>query len=249
MKHFVLCLIVAAAGLSASCQYTPGTLPPIEIYFSPQGGCTEAIVHELAAARQSILVQAYSFTSVPIAKAIVEAHRRGVAVDVILDKSQKTENYSSADFVLHAGIPVKIDSHHAIAHNKIMIIDGQVVVTGSFNFTEAAEEHNAENMLIIRDAAIAQRYAANWELHAAHSKPYIGKEETAAHAAAGDPPRSSHHAAGPTGGNYVASRDSQVFHAADCPSAAKISPEHRIQFASRDEAIQAGKKPCHECNP
>ena len=66
----------------------------------------------------------FSFTSAPIAKALVDAHKRGVEVQVILDKSQRTEKYSSADFVQHAGIPIWIDAKHAIAHNKIMVIDG-----------------------------------------------------------------------------------------------------------------------------
>src|SRR5689334_18329029 len=67
---------------------------PIEVFFSPRGGCTEAVVREITKARQSIAVQAYSFTSAPIAKAIVEAHRRGVKVTTILDKSKKSERYS-----------------------------------------------------------------------------------------------------------------------------------------------------------
>src|SRR5208283_3803153 len=86
-------------------------------------------------AKRTVLVQAYSFTSAPIAKALVDAHKRGVDVEVVLDKSQKTEKYSSADFLAHAGIPTKIDSKHAIAHNKIMVIDSATVITGSFNFT------------------------------------------------------------------------------------------------------------------
>ena len=98
------------------------------------------MVKELGKAKSTVLVQAYSFTSAPIAKALVDAHKRGVKVEVILDKSQKGEKYTSADFVLHAGIPTKIDAKHAIAHNKIMVIDGETVITGSFNFTKAAEE-------------------------------------------------------------------------------------------------------------
>ena len=124
-------------------------------------------------------MQAYSFTSAPIAKALVETHKRGVEVQVILDKSQKTEKYSEADFVAHHGIPVLIDSRHAINHNKVMIIDGQTVITGSFNFTKSAEENNAENLVIIRDGAIAGKYAANWREHAAHSEPYERDADTA----------------------------------------------------------------------
>jgi phosphatidylserine/phosphatidylglycerophosphate/cardiolipin synthase-like enzyme len=88
----------------------PQSLPPIKVYFSPKGGCTEAAVKEINAAKATILVQAYSFTSVPIAKALVDAHKRGVQIQVILDKSQRSEKYSSADFVLHAGIPTYIDA-------------------------------------------------------------------------------------------------------------------------------------------
>jgi phosphatidylserine/phosphatidylglycerophosphate/cardiolipin synthase-like enzyme len=147
----------------------------IEVYFSPRGGCTEAVVKEINAAESTILVQAYSFTSAPIAKALVDAHKRGIKIQVILDKSQRTEKYSSADFLHNAGIPVRIDDKHAIAHNKVMVIDG-TVITGSFNFTKAAEESNAENLLVIRDKTIADRYIANWEKHAEHSEVYEGKD-------------------------------------------------------------------------
>lgn len=145
------------------------------IYFSPPGGSTEAIVTALKGARTTILVQAYSFTSAPIAKALVDAHKRGVKVEVILDKSQRTEKYSSADFLAHAGIPARIDAAHAIAHNKIMVIDAKTVITGSFNFTKAAEERNAENLLVIHDRTLAARYEANWQVHKAHSEPYVSK--------------------------------------------------------------------------
>ncbi len=147
----------------------------VAVYFSPSGGCTDAIVKALDGAKSTVLVQAYSFTSAPIAKAIVEAHKRGVKVQVILDKSQRTEKYSSADFLAHAGMPVQIDEKHQIAHNKIMIIDGQTVITGSFNFTKAAEEHNAENLLIIQSKDLAEKYAANWQVHAEHSVEYAGR--------------------------------------------------------------------------
>ena len=93
---------------------------------------------------------------------------------MILDKSQRTEKSSEADFLAHAGIRTLIDPVHAIAHNKIVIVDGQVVITGSFNFTEAAEEHNAENLLIIRDLELAKRYTQNWHMHEGHSEPYAG---------------------------------------------------------------------------
>lgn len=154
----------------------PGSLPPIEVHFSPHGGCTEAVVNEIDTAKASILVQAYSFTSAPIAKALVEARRRGLGIEVILDDSQESEKYSSADFLVHAGIPVLVDAKHAIAHNKVMILDGDVVITGSFNFTKQAEQANAENLLVIRDKALADKYTENWRSHAEHSEPYERKD-------------------------------------------------------------------------
>src|SRR3989304_5495849 len=95
----------------------------VQVCFSPKGGCTEAIINEIDRAKSEILVQAYSFTSAPIAKSLVSAHKRGVRVQAILDKSQRSEKYTSATFLSNAGIPTYIDSKHAIAHNKIMIID------------------------------------------------------------------------------------------------------------------------------
>ena len=147
----------------------------IEVFFSPKGGCTDAIVKALAEAKTSIRIQAYSFTSAPIAKAVVDANKNGVDTKVILDNSQRTQRYSSADFLAHAGVGVLIDARHKIAHNKIMIIDSNSVITGSFNFTESAEEENAENLLIIRNPELAAKYLANWNIHAKHSEPYLGK--------------------------------------------------------------------------
>ena len=147
----------------------------IKVFFSPKGGCTDAIIKELANAKTSIRIQAYSFTSAPIAKAVADANKKGIDTRVILDKSQRTERYSSADFLAHAGISVLIDDKHKIAHNKIMIIDSNSVITGSFNFTKSAEEENAENLLIIRNPEMAAKYLENWNYHAKHSEPYIGK--------------------------------------------------------------------------
>lgn len=162
----------------AGCDIKPGPMPPVEVYFSPHGGCTEAVVRALDAAKETVFVQAYSFTSKEIAAALDNAKARGVVVHVILDKSNiKSGTYSDADFVAHHGISVLIDGRHAIAHNKIMVIDGQVVITGSFNFTEQAEHSNAENLLVIHDGALAERYLANWHDHEAHSEPYTGRGE------------------------------------------------------------------------
>jgi phosphatidylserine/phosphatidylglycerophosphate/cardiolipin synthase-like enzyme len=242
VRHILLPLILLLLFFLPSCQpQGPRTLPPIEVHFSPKGGCTEAIVQELNAAKATIIVQAYSFTSDSIAKALVDAHKRGVDIQVVLDKGQRGEKYSSADFVLHAGIPVWIDAKHAIAHNKVMVIDGATVITGSFNFTKNAEESNAENLLVIRSPELAAQYAANWHAHVGHSEPYQEKEKGYSEI--------ERQPASAAGGGYVASKNSEVFHKAGCQSAAKISARNLVHYNTRDDAIRAGKKPCDECNP
>jgi phosphatidylserine/phosphatidylglycerophosphate/cardiolipin synthase-like enzyme len=112
-------------GLLASLGHAAETFSParVAVYFSPKGGATEAVIRALNAATQQILVQAYSFTSAPIAKALVEAHKRGVQVLAVLDKSNETDKYSAAMFLNNAGMPPLIDDQHAIAHNKVMVID------------------------------------------------------------------------------------------------------------------------------
>ena len=145
---------------------------PAQVFFSPHDGATGAIIKEIASAKSEILVQAYSFTSAPIAKGLLDAHKRRVRVEAILDKSHQKDRYTSATFLSNSGIPVYIDSDHAIAHNKIMVIDREVVITGSFNFTRAAEEKNAENLLIIRSRDLATKYIENWNSHRKHSQRY-----------------------------------------------------------------------------
>ena len=182
-----LCLTASAtpAGPAATTrpvgrpQQSARDIRDIQVLFSPGGGCTEAIIARLNAAQKSIDVQAYSFTSAPIAKAIADAHRRGVVVRAVLDKSQKSAKYTSATYLTNAGVPTFIDDRHAIAHNKIILIDGQTIITGSFNFTKAAEQSNAENLLIITGhPELMREYAANFNEHIEHATAYAAVGET-----------------------------------------------------------------------
>ena len=161
--------------------------PSWQVYFSPDGGCTQAVVNAIAAARQEIMVQAYEMTSPQIKRALVAAERRGVKVEAIFDPSAVRETNTMVGELSDGGIPVFIDSAHSpgLAHNKVMIIDRTVVITGSFNFTKAAESRNAENLLIIQDPALAAAYARNFANHLGHSSP-LGTASI-------PPPRSYHH--------------------------------------------------------
>ena len=145
------------------------TVNSAEVCFTPGGPCTDLIVATLAKAKQQVLVQAYQLTAEPIAQALINAKARGIDVDVILDKSQLHQRSAMTCELLANGIPVLIDKKPAIAHNKVMIIDEHEVITGSFNFSDNAQFHNAENLLIIHDKALAQEYMRNWNQRASQS--------------------------------------------------------------------------------
>jgi len=154
------------------------TAPPT-VCFSPGGHCAEEVIRAVAGARNTIFVQAYGFTHPGIATSLADAEARGIDVEVILDKSNLSARFSEADLIARAGVKTFIDSRHPIAHDKVIVIDEHTVITGSFNFTRAADEKNAENLLVIRSAPLADQYMADWRSHRAHSVAYapdgIGK--------------------------------------------------------------------------
>jgi phosphatidylserine/phosphatidylglycerophosphate/cardiolipin synthase-like enzyme len=140
-----------------------------EVYFSPRGGATEAIVKHLGQAKQTVYVLAYSFTSPAITQALIDAQARGAEVVVILDKSQSRGQGAAGSILRDAGVKVYIDSAHAIAHNKVMLIDGRTLVTGSFNFTKAAEDRNAENLIVLDSPEAVDLYMEEFRRHQGHS--------------------------------------------------------------------------------
>lgn len=151
-------------------------LPSVAAHFSPKGGCTDVIVAEIGRARREVLVQAYSFSCKSIAGALVAAAKRGVKVHVLLDRSNEKEYYSALGDLTGHGIDVLVDAEHAIAHNKIVVLDRRVVLTGSFNFTRQAELENAENLLVIKGQKdLVEHYRANFLAHHGHSKPASGQ--------------------------------------------------------------------------
>lgn len=142
------------------------------VCFTPASDCETQIVRQIEGAKREILVQAYVFTADPIAEALISAHRRGVSVSVLLDKSQLNVTKAKAKKTHKAGVSVSVDGSHSIAHNKIILIDGKTVITGSYNFTKSAATRHAENVVFIRDPEIFQQYLSNWRDHLAHARPY-----------------------------------------------------------------------------
>ncbi len=156
----VLLVLIFSGNVFAK-EFLPKT--EFQVCFTPYQNCTAEIIHVIDAAKKSIYMQAYSFTSRPIARALIDAKRRGVKVSVILDKSQfMPDHYSAARSLIKRGISVWNDDGLDIAHNKVIIVDESVVETGSFNYTNSAQHYNAENVLIIYSKALAQAYLNNW---------------------------------------------------------------------------------------
>jgi hypothetical protein len=150
----------------------------IDVYFSPGYGCIKAIVEEIQAARKIIRIQVGPFASQAVTEALLDARKRGVKVTAVLDKSNRTSKSSAAGLLKDQGAKVVIDDKHAMVHNKIILIDGKVVITGSFDFSRDAAESKAGNLLVIHGfPSVYARYASNFARHYRHSVPYEGIAE------------------------------------------------------------------------
>jgi len=144
------------------------TVEVLGVYFTPPANAVAAIIKAIDASEREVLVQAYGFTHNGIAQALVRAHQRGVSVRVLLDKKSASSNRYVIGVLQNAQIHVRQDGKHAIAHNKVMVIDLRTVITGSFNFTNSAATRNAENFLILKSEDLAQQYRLQWKNHWAH---------------------------------------------------------------------------------
>lgn len=157
IRFFLLFLLLASPQVYAE-------TPVYEHAFSPDQGATKLVISTINEAHSMIRVAAYTFTSLPIADALIEAKRRGVDVRVVLDKRQSHGRGNLFNYLVDNSIEVRKDGHYAIMHNKFIIIDQEVLELGSFNYTKAAEKRNAENVLVIRDVpAMIKNYAAEWD--------------------------------------------------------------------------------------
>lgn len=154
---FSLCngIAFAATPINAGASFDVG--------FSPEGSGLQQILKAINGSKKSIHVAAYSFTSKPIAEALLKASKRGVDVKVIADQKSNSGKYSATTYLANNNIPVKLDGNYPIFHHKFMVIDGVNLETGSFNYSAAAANKNAENVLVLHNIpSLAQTYDAEW---------------------------------------------------------------------------------------
>lgn len=135
----------------------------LDIFFSPEDDTVDRLVELVQSAQRSVRFMAFSFTSDPLASALQAASRRGVSVQGVMERDQVASNIGSEyDYLRRAGIDVRLDGNPSSMHHKVLIIDEQIVVTGSYNFSSNAEDSNDENLLVIHDAYIAGQFLSEY---------------------------------------------------------------------------------------
>lgn len=165
MKKLTLAALMAGAALTFL-PLTAMATPSVSVGFSPEGTALQLVLKTLSEAQQSIRLMGYSFTSPEVVKGLIAAKRRGVDVKVVLDDrgNHGKSSVAAISLLVNAGIPVRLDSHYKIQHDKVIVTDGRNVETGSFNYTRAAARSNSENALLLRDMpGVASQYLAHWQ--------------------------------------------------------------------------------------
>ena len=165
------------SGGAAAREQSPPPKATLEAMFTPGDPIDTRITALIDGAKAEVLVQAFSFTSKKIARALLAAHRRGVRVEILADRAQTLELAGSAvPDLARNGVPVWLDANFIAAHNKVVLVDTDTLVTGSYNYTSAAQYKNAENVLIVRhDTALAAQYRDNFARLRDKAQRYDGK--------------------------------------------------------------------------
>ena len=149
--------------------------PNVQVGFSPEGSAQKLVLETIASAKHDIQILAYAFQAPDIMQALVAAKNRGVKVRVVVDKKRNKGKTSkkAMDFVTSNGVELRTNDHFHIHHDKVIIVDGSTVETGSFNFAPSAETANSENVVVIRDMPeVAKQYVAHWQSRWDLGKPY-----------------------------------------------------------------------------
>lgn len=149
--------------------------PNVQVGFSPEGSAQKLVLETIGNAKQSIQMLAYAFQAPDIAQALVDAEKRGVEVRVVVDKKRNRNKPSkkAMDFVTRYGVELRTNDHYHIHHDKTLIVDGNTVQTGSFNYAPSAEKVNSENVVVIRDMPeVSRQYVEHWQSRWNLGKPY-----------------------------------------------------------------------------
>jgi phosphatidylserine/phosphatidylglycerophosphate/cardiolipin synthase-like enzyme len=160
IKRLVILLLTFC---TLSWSHGRATVNNVSVAFSPNAEAEQLVLNGIETAKKSIRVAAYSFTSKSISIALLEAHKKGIAVQIVADAKSAGGQYSAATFLANHGVAVRLNGKYAIFHHKFMVIDNKHIQTGSFNYSSAAANKNAENVIILWDMPkVAEKYIAEW---------------------------------------------------------------------------------------
>lgn len=179
MSRLTHSIVVALCScLAVACCVAPLEGQQVTAFFSPRGGAEAAIIQVIANATTSIDVAAYRLTNPTIIAALDAAAARGIPTRIILDRANESNTPTALSRLRQRGVIMKTDRIEKLFHHKFAVIDGTTTITGSFNWTDNAQDDNAENLIVIRDAAVATAFAANFAKHWVHSSPFVPRNTT-----------------------------------------------------------------------
>ena len=165
MKVIGLTAILFASGIFHFTAY--GALNPrngiMDICFSPHGNCDQKIIKFVDSATKTIDMAIYSISLQGLVDSIIRLKKSGVKIRMVVDKLQAHGRSSAVSHLAKAGIPIKYGNVSGIMHNKFTIIDGNLVETGSYNYSSNATSYNAENQIYLNEPAVIQEFASQFE--------------------------------------------------------------------------------------
>jgi phosphatidylserine/phosphatidylglycerophosphate/cardiolipin synthase-like enzyme len=141
------------------------------VCFSRVEQCDNLLINLISQAKKSVYVAIYSFTRDSLAKALIDAKNRGVEVKVVIEEENAYGQGSDYQILRDAGVDVRLDGNPALMHHKFMIVDGEIMVTGSYNWSTAAEDRNDENFVVIRDEEVVDRFTQEFNRLLSTARP------------------------------------------------------------------------------
>lgn len=136
-------------------------------YFSDRDRIADQIISAINRTRHTLDIAVYSITNPDITAAIEAAYQRGVRVRIVSDEGQALDRHSETYYLRSRGVPIRLSGGYrgrrSLMHNKFAIFDGNLVETGSYNWTISASSYNFENAIFIADKEVSSRYQKEFD--------------------------------------------------------------------------------------
>ena len=169
MKQVILFVIIALSAISVTPHVAAQAVNPVVAVcftsgYGSKSNCASLIIYWIQRANSTIHILIYSFTLASITSALVAAKNRGVDVQIVMDHAQSKEASSQYPNLNQTGLQVRLSNNAFEMHDKLAVIDGHVVLTGSFNWTNDANSNNDENLLVLDNRTTAALYEQEFQL-------------------------------------------------------------------------------------